>query len=112
MNLAEIPNDADGDAMRRVISSGSDPSRPMVVDFAVAVPNEEKGNRIKQRVQNRGYSVKIYKDEETKEWTCYCSREMILDHALLLSYQKELDELAQSDEGFSDGWGTYGNNQG
>ena len=36
----DFPNDSDGDALRGVVSSGSDISRPMFVNFQVAVPDE------------------------------------------------------------------------
>lgn len=35
------PNDADGDALRRVAGAGSDMSKPMDIDFAVAAPDED-----------------------------------------------------------------------
>ena len=35
-----FPNDSDGDALRGVVSSGSDLSKPMFIDFQVAVPDE------------------------------------------------------------------------
>ena len=37
MNEA-YPDDADGDALRRIASTGADMSRPMQIDFFVAVP--------------------------------------------------------------------------
>ena len=35
----DYPNDTDGDALRRIASLGNDMTRPMEIDFAVAVPS-------------------------------------------------------------------------
>ena len=42
------PNDADGDALRRVAGSGADMSRPMTIDFSVASPNREAADQVAQ----------------------------------------------------------------
>jgi hypothetical protein len=38
-----LPNDADGDALRRLRATGSDFSREMEIDFAVDVPEQRTG---------------------------------------------------------------------
>jgi hypothetical protein len=106
-----IPNDSDGDAMRRVLSHGSDASRPMKIDFHVAVPNEEAGNHIVAAAIAKNYEAKLYRDEKTGNWTCTCSREMLLDHNDLVGCQTELDRISSPFGGCSDGWGTFGNVQ-
>lgn len=40
-----FPNDADGDALRRV-AERSDMSKPMDIDFAVEVPNQARGEKM------------------------------------------------------------------
>ena len=41
----DFPNDADGDALRRV-AERSDMSKPMDIDFAVDVPSKSSGEEI------------------------------------------------------------------
>ena len=36
----DFPYDADGDALRRLVDDGSDLTKPMCVEFQVAVPDE------------------------------------------------------------------------
>jgi len=104
-----IPNDADGDAMRRVLSDGSDPSKPMDVDFMIACPSIASAENIAPQAESRGYKPSISVDEETSSVTCYCMKSMLLDYDLLISAQAELDALARPHEGYIDGWGTFGN---
>jgi regulator of ribonuclease activity B len=50
--LGNYPNDSDGDALRRVVNDGSDMSKPMFIDFQVAVPDEAAANVLaKSRIE-------------------------------------------------------------
>ena len=90
----------------------ADLSRPMVIDFFVAVPNEKKGIKVKEIVEKYGFEAKLSLDKEENEWTCYCTKEMLLEHTELLNTQAELNKLSKPFKGYSDGWGTFGNTQG
>ena len=111
MKETEIPNDADGDAMRRVFSRGSDPSRPMKVDFQIAAPDKETAQKIAAVVKPHGFEVDCYEDGEEGGFTCSCSRLMLLVHRDLLRIQEELDQLSAPLGGKADGWGTFGNKE-
>ena len=80
----DFPNDADGDALRRVAADGSDLSRPVSIDFTVAVPDSGAGLEVAVRAGALGYQT---------------------------AAQQELDELARSHGGRADGWGTFGNRE-
>jgi hypothetical protein len=41
--IDNLPNDSDGDALRRLIRTGSDLSKEMEIDFAVDVPDRNAG---------------------------------------------------------------------
>lgn len=60
------PDDADGDALRRVALT-ADMSKPMDIDFAVAVPDEAWANDVARVVASRGYATKVV--SEAGEWT-------------------------------------------
>jgi regulator of RNase E activity RraB len=111
MKDSEIPNDADGDTMRRVIAGGSDISRPMKIDFHIAAPNEEAAEKIASVVKQRGFEMDSYYDRDRGGLTCSCSRTMILSHSGLLHVQEELSELSGPHGGHTDGWGTFGNKE-
>jgi hypothetical protein len=106
--MKDFPNDADGDALRR-IAAHSDMSKPMVIDFTVVVPSESAGLEVGRLAALRGYRSTVEKDAENDEWTCCCTRSMLATYRNVVSAQQELDEISASLGGRSDGWGTLGN---
>jgi regulator of RNase E activity RraB len=110
--MTEYPQDADGDALRRIQADGSDMSRPMDIDFAVAVPDEAAGNSVAEGAKALGYKTDVVHDlgeDDGESWTCYCTRRMIPTHQGLLNAQEQLDELGRRFGGYADGWGSFGN---
>jgi regulator of RNase E activity RraB len=105
----DLPNDADGDALRRILAHGSDLSKLMEIDYAVAVPDETAAHRVALAAEKAGFRARVRQDEESHSWTCYCSKTMIASHDNLLKDQKLLDDLSEPFGGYSDGWGTFGN---
>ena len=77
--MLQFPADADGDALRRVAEGGSDMSKPMTVEFAVAVADEPSGQAIAEReaAAAAGFTTSLTFDDQSDEWTCYCSAEML-----------------------------------
>ena len=104
-----IPNDADGDAMRRIIDDGSDLSKPMDVDFMIACPSIPVAEAIAPLADQKGYKVEISHDPEDDSITFYCMKSMLLEYDELIRIQDELDQLAKPHGGYIDGWGTFGN---
>ncbi|HEY1556897.1 MAG TPA: ribonuclease E inhibitor RraB [Kofleriaceae bacterium] len=106
MSNASYPNDADGDALRRIESDGIDTSRPIRVDFMVAAPDRSVAEDFATLALKRGYKTDI--DAEGDEWTVYCSKVMLVTYDSVVQAQRELDELARPYGAHSDGWGTFG----
>lgn len=74
----DLPNDSDGDALRRVLRDGSDMAKPMFVDFQIAVPSEEAGKRLADAARKLGYHVEVYDSAGCRlPWTCQCSTRML-----------------------------------
>ena len=105
----KIPQDADGDAMRRVLEHGSDPTSPMDIDFMIACPDVASADKIAPLAAASGYSVRITVDEEDDSVTCYCTMKMLLDYDPLISCQSQLDSIGRQHGAYIDGWGTFGN---
>lgn len=106
----DFPEDADGDALRRFVSGGSDLSRPMTINFHVALPDEASASGLAEVVYKLGYRVKIYDSPECSlPWTCECSTRMVATHSGVLAIQAELARLAKPFGGHPDGWGSFGN---
>ena len=106
----DLPETPDGNALRDLVTHGSDLSQPMLVNFQVAVPSEEAANRFAKVVLKLGYRVESYASPECSlPWTCECSSRMIATHDAIIAIQKELARLAVPFEGYPDGWGSFGN---
>jgi hypothetical protein len=104
------PNDADGDALRRLADTGSDLSKPMFVDFQVALSNEVSANGLAAVAAALGYRVKVYDSPECKlPWTCECSTRMVASYDAVIAIQEELSEISKPFGGIPDGWGSFGN---
>lgn len=107
--IPDYPNNADGDALRRVAADGSDMSKPMVIDFSVAIPDETSGNHVASATRSAGYDSYVSQDKDSGEWTCYCTKSMIATYVSVVSVQDELDKISHPFGGITDGWGTFGN---
>ena len=105
-----FPNDADGGALERVANDGSDMSKPMFINFQVAIPDEAAAKKLADVVYKLGYRVRIYDSAECSlPWTCECSTRMLATYEGVLALQDELAELSKPFGGHPDGWGTFGN---
>lgn len=107
--MNNFPDNADGDALRRLAESGADLTRPMTIDFEVAIPDESTGRAIALKATEIGYKTSVDQDSESNEWTCYCSKAMFARYEDIINCQLELDKIAVAYGGFADGWGTLGN---
>ncbi|KIL45032.1 ribonuclease E inhibitor RraB [Jeotgalibacillus soli] len=101
----KFPNDADGQVLKTLYNEGINFKKPHNVDFFIAVPNKKKGEMVLEVLKNNGYNAQLEQDDETDEWTCYCSKKMQLKHGELVAMQKKLDDLCRPYEGQADGWG-------
>jgi len=108
--MPEFPNDADGDSLRRIAEDGSDLTKPMFVDFQVAVPDRSSAEQLAVAAGNLGYRTKIYESaERALLWTCECSTRMIGTYEAVISFQEELEDISRPLGGIPDGWRTFGN---
>ena len=104
----DFPDDADGDALRRIAQDGSDMSKPMEIEFAVAAPDEDSARAIAKAAASRGYRTDVDRDG-AGTWSCYCARSMVATYKAVVEGQAELDALSRLHGGYADGWGTAGN---
>lgn len=108
--MEDYPNDSDGDALRFVVESGSDMSKPMYIEFQVAMPGGATAKLLAEKAKKLGYRTKVYHSEGCNlPWTCECSTRMLATHESVLAIQAELARLSAPLDGFPDGWGTFGN---
>ena len=78
--------DATKEALESIASNGSDMTRPLEMDFFVAVPDEASGDAVARRARP-SYDV-------------------------VVAIERELDEIGRRVGGYADGFGTFGNGGG
>ncbi len=103
------PSNADGNVLRKLAESGNDMTKPMEIDFAIAVPDEFAANAIREVADANGYNSRVFYDDESGTWSVYCTKSIVPTYQNVRWAQVELDELSRPFDGYSDGWGTFGN---
>jgi hypothetical protein len=53
--VTDYPDDADGDALRRIEAGGSDMSKPMDIDFFIAASDEATAKVVAEKATELGY---------------------------------------------------------
>ena len=114
--MSNFPDNEDGNALQRLVESGSNLDQPMDVDIQIAAPTEEAAIEIANLAGVVGYRTDVYYDDEIEDveeapepWTCQCSRVMVVNYESIVGCQIQLNEIAKPRGGYVDGWGTFGN---
>jgi hypothetical protein len=105
------PNDADGDSLRRVASSGSDMALPMVIDFSVAAPDEAAARGVARAAESQGFDPSIYQSPDNGSWSVYCSKSMLATYEGVVAARTALNEFARPFGATCDGWASFGNSR-
>ena len=106
----DLPDDADGDALRRLLAANSDLTREMEIDFFIAIDDETSANEFAKAAESHGFESKVSRYEELeKAWTCYCTKTMIPSYESIVGVQDFLAELGRPWNAEPDGWGSFGN---
>ena len=102
-------DDATWEALQRIARDGSDLTRPLSMDFFVAVPDETSGQIVASRARVLGFETSVEQDSETGAWTCYCTKVLVPTYESVVAIESQLDSLASNVGGYVDGFGTFGN---
>lgn len=108
--MENMPDDDTSAAIRQWEQEGSDLTRPMTIDFFVAVPNEEVGATVQNDPALKKFAaVKLDQDTDTGGWTVYCTAHLIPTYQGIVEVEQLLSEVAQRHGGSYDGFGSFGN---
>jgi len=117
--MTTYPDDADGAVLADLAAQGVDMSKPLLIEFPVAVPDEASAESCFKAVTKAGYDSHIEYDEGEPDydsdvddedelgpaWTVYAEVRMIPEYSEILRIQAELGQIARPFGGKSDGWG-------
>ena len=118
--MTAYPDDADGAVLTDLARRGVDMSRPLWIEFPVAVSDEASADQTHKAMMKAGYDAHVEYDEgepddegrvdsEDEEfgpsWTIYANVHMVPEYQEIVRIQAELDRIARPFGGHSDGWG-------
>ena len=117
--MTMFPDDADGAVLADLAAQGVDLSQPLLIEFAVAVPDEPSAQNTLEAMTNAGFNSRIEYDEGEPDfdpeaddegefgpmWTVYADVLMVPQYDEIIRIQAELDRLAGPFGGNADGWG-------
>ena len=101
--MPEWPNDADGDALRRIWNDGADFTVKHVVDFQVDFDNPNQIADARKLLEQKYHKVALY-DEPDGPYL-QISKLMLLQYNALLREQDELSDLTAKFGGKCEAWG-------
>ena len=104
--MFKYPDDADGNALKRIADDGVDMTKPLTIEFQIAaVPDEAIANSVVNDIKKEGYSSKKDHDEADDEWLIICPIEIVPSYDNIVSTQQRLERLISSSNAQLVGWG-------
>ena len=103
------PDDASGDALRRMEAKEDDLSRPRNIDFTVVFPDENAAKQFANHFRALGHTVSVEPAGTVPEF----SRDVLVVKHMAPSYQEiaafeaSLQRVADTLGGHNDGWGCF-----
>ena len=113
MNM-EQPVDLHRQTLLGLATAGNDMSAPMLVDFAIGVPDEAAARVIAAAVTQLGYRADVSPDDDDDDddddsWTCVCHKQLIVSLENIVAAEAELNQIAEPLGGGVAGWSSFGN---
>jgi hypothetical protein len=96
----KFPDDANGQALKSLYKDGIDFKKSHSVEFFIAVPDKKAGELLTDILKAEGFHCFLEQDDETDEWSCCTSKNMLLDYDAIVGIQNRLDHLSKPHGGF------------
>lgn len=100
-----IPNDVNGNILRKMLQSGDDFSRSRTVDFCHVFSERRQALAFAEIVDDKELEVCISYNDQAEMWDVIVKRYMIPTHQDITSFEQLLATKAESLGGKGDGWG-------
>jgi len=104
---SRIPNDENGDVLRRMLRDGDDLSKPRMIDFCHIFPERRQALAFAEIVDDRELEVSISYYKERDMWQTIVRRQMVPTHADITTFELSLAFKAEFVGGEADGWGCF-----
>ena len=105
----QFPNDANGDALRRLRNDGDKLTEARDVDFNVLFPNQSTAEAFAEQFREEGYVVEVTECDSMLElsWNARVVKNLVPTYNGILSFEDELQTAATPLGGRNDGWGCF-----
>jgi hypothetical protein len=112
METMKYPNDANGDALRRMEAEGDDLTRPRNIEFTVVFPNENTATQFANHFRALGFAVsaELAGTVTNFPWDVIVVGRMVPSHEEIGAFEVSLREVADTLGGHNDGWGCFSEN--
>jgi hypothetical protein len=103
------PNDANGDALRRMEADRDDLTRPRNIDFTVVFADVTSAERFADYFRALGHEVSVGNTETDKDflWDVVVVQHMVPSYDGVANFEKLLQSVADGLGGHNDGWGCF-----
>jgi len=103
----KYPDDADGDALRRMEAEGDDLSLARGIEFTVVFPSESTAKRFANHFEGLGYtaSTEFTQSVQDLAWDVIIVKRMIPSYEAIVAFEDSLRAIAGPLGGRNDGWG-------
>jgi hypothetical protein len=104
-----FPNDASGDALRRMEAEGDDLTRPRNVDFNVVFADGGSAEEFAKHFRALGHevSVEVAETDQDFPWDAVVVKHMAPSYDGVSSFESLLQSVADRWGGHNDGWGCF-----
>jgi hypothetical protein len=107
--LRRAGGEAAGDVavLSQLRQAGSDLKKPHEIEFFLYFPSEASAHKVGGTLSQRGFRVEVKSGTSDKpEWLVLAVRSMVPEVFELVRLRGQFTELANSERGTYDGWGT------
>src|SRR5215831_11264707 len=103
------PNDANGDALRRMEAKGDDFTRPRDIDFIVVFADASSAEQFAEHFRALGHKVSVEHTAPDRDfpWDVLVVQHMFPSYDGICDFEALLQSVADDWGGHNDGWGCF-----
>ena len=104
-----FPNDANGDALRRMEVQGDDLTKPRNIDFNVVFAEGAAAEEFAEHFRTLGHEVSVEATETDQDfpWDVVVVKHMAPSYDGVTDFETLLQSVADRWGGYNDGWGCF-----
>ncbi|MBP1858409.1 ribonuclease E inhibitor RraB [Rhizobium herbae] len=105
----DFPDDATGDALRRMHGRGDSLTMPRDIDFSIMFPDEVSAKAFAARIEQHFHTVEYHETGEPgkTKWDVTATRLMLPSYGEIVEMETLLQREADPWGGYIDGWGCF-----